>query len=234
MNIIVLLAGRSSRFKKYYNTPKHLIDIKKKTMIRAAVESIKIKATYIFVVLENKFIRETVKEINKLKVKKRIFKIKNITRGPAESAYFVTKTLNLNSELMIINCDQIMNWNPVYFLNHVRKFDGGVVTYYEQTKANSYALVSENLLVKKIKEKKVISNISLNGIHYWKKNKFFNESFIKMKSKNEKINNEYYIAPTYNYMIKNNLKVTIYHIPNEQHNSVGSYVDLKKYLKKSK
>ena len=76
-----------------------------------------------------------------------------------------------------------MNWNPTYFLNHVRKFDGGVVTYFEKKKANSYASVNENLLVKKIKEKKVISNISLNGIHYWKKNKFFNESYLKMKKK---------------------------------------------------
>jgi choline kinase len=183
VNIIVLLAGRSSRFSKYYNIPKHLINIKKKTMIRAAVESIKIKATYIFVVLENEFIKKTIQEINELKVKKRIIKIKNITKGPAESAYIATKKLNLNSELMIINCDQIMNWNPTYFLNHVRKFDGGVVTYFEKKKANSYASVNENLLVKKIKEKKVISNISLNGIHYWKKNKFFNESYLKMKKK---------------------------------------------------
>jgi len=45
-------------------------------------------------------------------------------------------------------------------------------------------------------------------------------------------NGEFYVGPTYNYMIKHGLKVGIHHIPNYQHNPVGVPEDLKNYLNK--
>jgi hypothetical protein len=47
-------------------------------------------------------------------------------------------------------------------------------------------------------------------------------------------NGEFYIGPTYNHMIRQGLKIGIYHIPNEQHHPVGMPDDLKKYLEHEK
>ena len=47
-------------------------------------------------------------------------------------------------------------------------------------------------------------------------------------------NGEFYIAPSYNYMIKQGLKVGIHHIPNEQHHPVGVPVDLERFLRYDK
>ena len=55
-----------------------------------------------------------------------------------------------------------------------------------------------------------------------------------MIKNNVRVNNEFYIAPTYNYMIKKKKKVSIFHIPNEQHNSVGSFGDFEKFIKNEK
>ena len=43
-------------------------------------------------------------------------------------------------------------------------------------------------------------------------------------------NGEFYIGPSYNYLIKQNYKIGIYHIPNEQHHPVGVPEDLERYL----
>jgi len=44
-------------------------------------------------------------------------------------------------------------------------------------------------------------------------------------------NGEFYVGPTYNYMIKDGLKVGIYHIPNQMHHAVGIPEDLERYIK---
>jgi len=80
-----------------------------------------------------------------------------------------------------------------------------------------------------------ISNISTNGIHFWKKGSFFTESANDMVFANDTApNGEFYIAPTYNYMIKRGLKVGVYHVPNEQHWAVGTENDLLKYFERNK
>jgi len=55
-----------------------------------------------------------------------------------------------------------------------------------------------------------------------------------MESQDRAPNGEFYIGPTYNHMIRQGLKVGIYHIPNEQHHPVGIPDDLKKYLEHEK
>ena len=136
-----------------------------------------------------------------------------------------------DDELIIANCDQIMEWNSKNFLHNIKLYDGAMVTYHSDTKKNSYASVDQEGFVTAVKEKEVISNISLNGIHYWKKGKYFIESAQEMINSQDRANNgEFYIGPTYNYMIKKGLKVGIHHIPNQQHHPIGVPEDLKKYI----
>ena len=117
------------------------------------------------------------------------------------------------------------------FLHNVRMYDGAVVTYHSDTEKNSFARLDKKGFVTEIREKEVISNVSLNGIHYWGKAFRFFVSAKEMIAKNDRAENgEFYIGPTYNYMIKNNYRVGIYHIPNEQHHPVGVPADLEKYL----
>ena len=53
-----------------------------------------------------------------------------------------------------------------------------------------------------------------------------------MINNNENYNGEFYVAPTYNSLIKKGKKIGVYHIPNEQHNAVGTPEDLIKYADK--
>jgi len=240
MNILIPMAGRGLRFSSVgYDLPKPLIKIGQYTMLEHAIETLDIEGNYIFIVrkydspIHNKEVESI---LRKIKPGCKILTIDYVTEGPACSALLAADYINNDQELVIANCDQIMWWSGERFINYVRNnnFDGAVVTYTTNTPKNSYAKVNLKGDVIQIAEKKVISNIGLNGIHYWKKGLDFIDSTKEMMESNDRVNNEYYIAPTYNYMIKDRKKIGFYHIPNEQHNAVGVPHDLKMFLEKAK
>jgi dTDP-glucose pyrophosphorylase len=236
MNILIPLAGLGKRFSdEGFTDPKPLIKILNKEMILHAIESLQIEGKYIFVIRKSNF-SENLKLLLNNNIKNCIVhEIDYLTDGPACTALLMKEYINTDEDLLIANCDQIMWWNGNHFKNCIQNthYDGMIVTYYSNTPKNSYAKVNRNGDVIQVKEKEVISNISLNGIHYWKHGKDFVSSAEEMIKNNDKsINGEYYIGPTYNYMIKNNKTVGIFHIPDIMHNSVGTPDDLREYLRK--
>ena len=231
MNIIIPMGGNGSRFPRYKYAHKPLIDIYGKPMIVRALESLKLKGDYHFIIRQDENTAQ-VKDIiqNSVGVSKFI-EIDKTTEGPACSALLFKDYINNDEELVIANCDQIMEWDGKIFLQVARNYAGCVVTYYSTTDKNSYIKIDRNGLGVELREKVVISNIGLNGIHYWRKGKYFVHSANMMINDNDRApNGEFYVAPTYNYMIRYGHSVGIYHIPNEQHHAVGDPDDLEKYL----
>ena len=226
------MAGLGSRFlTKGFHLPKPLIDVNGTPMIIKAITSLGIQdAKYLFIIKHDAFAEEIKEEILKF-VDSKFIEIDYITEGPACSALLFESIINNDQELVIANCDQIMEWNSDSFLMNVRQYDGAVVTYHETTNKNSYARLDDHGFVTEIKEKQVISNVSLNGIHYWKKGSFFIDSAKDMIAEDDRApNGEFYVGPSYNYMIRKGLKVGIYHIPNQMHHPVGVPDDLEKYI----
>jgi NDP-sugar pyrophosphorylase family protein len=235
INIVIPMAGEGTRFPKDQYLPKPLIDVNGKPMIVRAIESLNIDAQYHFVIRRNEYILIIEDIISRTVHNPRFVEVTQTTRGPASSVLLFKDKINNDDELITANCDQIMEWSSLTFFHNVRLYDGAVVTYYSDTDKNSYAQLDRKGLVKQIREKEVISNVSLNGIHYWKKGKHFVRSAEAMIAANDQApNGEFYIGPSYNYMINEGLNVGIYHIPNEQHHAVGVPVDLERFLKHDK
>jgi len=234
-NILIPMAGAGSRFKHSgYNLPKPLIDVNGETMISKAIKTLGICGNYHFVVRKDENTYAVRKELEKIEPTSKIIEIDYLTEGPACSAMLFEKEINSDAELVIANCDQIMWWNASNFMMNARNsgVDGMIVTYHSVTEKNSYAKINRHGLVTSVREKKVISTISLNGIHYWKHGKYFVDSTKRMIAANDRApNGEFYVGPTYNHMINVGLKVGIYHIPIEQHHAVGVPEDLEKYIK---
>ena len=238
MNIIIPLGGLGKRFAdEGFKNPKPLIKIDEKPMILWAIESLGVSGRYIFILRKSDGY-EQIKNVLETNVKDCIIQeIDYLTEGPASTCLLAKEYVNNDEELIIANCDQIMWWNGDYFIKSIRSssYDGAIVTYYANTSKNSYARIDQSGNVVEIKEKEVISNISLNGVHYWKRGKSFVSSAEAMISNNDRaINGEFYIGPSYNYMIKNNESVGIFHISECQHNAVGTPDDLREFLRKKK
>ena len=63
-------------------------------------------------------------------------------------------------------------------------------------------------LVQEVVEKVEISDEATVGIYGWQRAKHFFDSFDRMVSVNDRTNNEFYVAPTYNYLIQQGLNVS--------------------------
>jgi len=230
------MAGEGTRFPRdTYKIPKPLIEIDGVPMIQRAVHSLGLIGTYHFIIRKDSYYDQVCTLLHTILPSSKIISVEETTEGPASSCLLFKDFINNEDELVIANCDQIMWWDSDLFLTSARfyKYDGLVVTYTTTTPKNSYAKVNKKGYVLEIKEKEVISDISLNGIHYWRKGKYFVQSAESMVRCNDRApNGEFYVGPSYNHMIKEGLKVGIHHIPNYQHNPVGVPEDLNAFLEK--
>ena len=231
MNILIPMAGLGSRFKASgYTVPKPLIPIEGKPMIENAVDTLGIKGNFIFITQKKHNLKSHLQSIYE-----NCNVIDYITKGSACTCLLAKEYINNNLPLIITNCDQIMWWDDKSFATFVENYpyDGFVVTYTSDTIKNSYIRLNRDGFGVELAEKQVISSISLNGIHYWRQGKDFVYSAETMIKNNENYNGEFYVAPTYNNLIKKGKKIGVYHIPNEQHNAVGTPEDLIKYADKT-
>lgn len=234
MNIIIPMAGLGDRFKQAgFNTIKPMISIMGKPMIQWTIESLGIDGNFIFILNnKNEYFNELRDLLIKISPKSIIIDIDYITEGPASSCLLAKDYINNDTPLLSLNCDQILTWDIDKFKDFLSSFkeDGFVVTYDNDTPKNSYVKLDEMGYAKEFAEKKVISKYSLNGIHYWAKGKDFVFAAESMIKKNIRVNNEFYIAPSYNELINSDKKITTYHIDKKEHWSVGTPDDLNLFL----
>lgn len=246
MNIVIPMAGEGRRFsEKGFNLPKPLIVIKNnKTIVEYALESLNIQGEYIFIVKDysdnklNKSLEEILKNFNK---DCKIIKIKETTDGPARTSSLAIQFIDNEDELLITNCDQYTNWNSEEFLGFARAnhLDGCVAVYpYEkivigEKSPYSFIEVDSNKTAVRFEEKLAISTLSLNGIHYWKKGCFFIQSAKELFESKDKVNNEFYVSKTFNFLIKRKLKIGYYEMKKGTFFSLGTPEDVASFLKES-
>jgi dTDP-glucose pyrophosphorylase len=230
INILIPMAGEGSRFKNTHTLPKPLISINDKPMIVRAIESLGITGKYHFVIRNNEFMQQTIGAIYSICPDPNIVSVNYTPNGAAASALIMEDYINKDDELIIANCDQIMNWNAYDVISDMRTYDGAVVTITDNDPKHSYVRIEDGFAIQFV-EKEVISKHALTGIHYWKHAKYFFESAKRMINDGKKsANGEYYIAPTYNYLVKEGMDIGVCRIQNSEFYPVGTPEDLEKYL----
>jgi hypothetical protein len=108
--------------------------------------------------------------------------------------------------------------------------DGSVLCFEDNDAKWSYAKLNEDGLISIIREKEVISEHATVGIYYFHHGRDFVENAIDMFVRNERVNNEFYVAPVYNYSIGKGGKFGIYSIDKTQMHGTGTPEDLDKYI----
>jgi len=236
INILIPMAGLGKRFEKTHpNTPKPFIDIKNQSMLSRVIKNLKNDIVeFIFVSQENLFKDnrfQTIIQNENINYKR--VTAPNRTDGPACSCLLAKNFINNDDPLIIINCDQIiLDFN----IDNLLKFaiynnaDGVLGTFHSTSSKNSYIKLGDDLRVQEIKEKIVISNIATNGLHFWKHGKFFVESAEKMIEANDRYSNEFYVAPSYNYLIKQGKTILPYYY--NLHYPIGIPEDLNFFMEK--
>lgn len=236
LNILVPMAGKGSRFAIMgYSDPKPLIDVNNTPMIQCVIKNLNLTGNFIFLVLREHYEKYYLKYLLPLICNEnncKIIIVDSVTEGACCTALLAKKLINNDDELIIANSDQfILGWDPINFFNyvHMKNADGAILTFTDDDLKWSFVKLDKNTkLITEVAEKKLISQNASVGIYYWKKGSDFIESAEKMIKQNIRVNNEFYVAPTYNILISEGKRIHNYPIA-EMH-GLGTPEDLNKFL----
>lgn len=233
MNIIIGMAGAGSRFTKAgFTIPKPLCRVGNTTMIQKAVDSLDINGRYIFVVQHQHLLDYTwlADHLKSLADEVEIVTLNGVTEGAACSLLHAKELINNNEPLISINSDQVLHWNSKDFLQACNEEPdvSWVMTYPHTDVKHSFVKINEAGYVIEAAEKVAISNIASVGLYHWSEGRLFVEGAEAMIENNERHNNEFYLAPIYNYTALNNA-VKPYPVHADNFTPVGTPEDLAIY-----
>lgn len=239
INIVIPMAGAGSRFaKEGYADPKPLIKINGIPMIQVVIENLKSKidCKFFFICQEEHVIKYGLKEkLNQYAPGSEIIKINGITEGAACTVLKAEAFINNNTPLMIANSDQYIDIKIDQYLEQMtsQDIDGLIMTMTANDPKWSFIEISPKNYVTRVVEKEVISNEATVGIYNFSKGKDFVKAAKSMIENNDRTNNEFYVAPAYNYLIKDGFKVGYYNIGSEANGmyGLGTPEDLNLFLK---
>jgi len=240
---MIPMAGEGSRFKKIgYRTIKPIIQIGKDSLIEKCLSSLPKANNEIFLlrdeVYNNKKIIEKISNINKHS-NKVFISVNEATEGQACTCLLANDQINDDSSLMISSCDYEINYEMSRLDKLRKEHDPDVIIFTFKLRSQpvgSYEnfgyCKQESGLVKQIVEKKCISDEPMNdhmitGSFWYKKSKDFKEAAKYLIKNNLRINNEFYVGTSINYLIEKKLKVCIFEV--DQWISFGDPVELELY-----
>ena len=163
--------------------------------------------------------------------------IEKTTDGAARTVVIAihTAALPLDEPLMVANADQLLDWDIQDFLLIAEPYDGCIVTFPcpERDPKWSYARLRRGLVIQ-VAEKSPISNCATAGVYYWARTEDFLRSATDMIAMDERTNGEFYVAPTYNYLVRDRKRVIAYQIARSSMHGLGTPEDLALYLESRK
>lgn len=237
VNILIPMAGLGSRFSQAgFINPKPFIDVAGLPMIVRVLDNLKIDDSRFILILQKTFMEDFRAELSEIKSKFNVefIAINMVTEGAACTALFAIDYINNSSPLLIANSDQLVDLSILEFIEdaNVRNLDGSILVFESNEPKWSYVKTDDKGYMTLLKEKSVISENATVGIYYFSKGSDFVLAATKLIINNDRVNNEFYVAPTYNYLVSEyQKKIGIYTIEKTRMHGLGTPEDLRKYLR---
>lgn len=231
-NIIIPAAGAGSRFSQQgWKRPKPFIRVDGRPLLDIVLNNMKIDNSRKILILQDSY-ANFVSSISE-KYEDVIY-VEGLTRGTACTVLAAETYLN-SDELVIINSDQYLDTDIQAFIDDARKrnLDGSILVFEDKNRDPkwSFAKVGPDNLVELVAEKKPISDLATVGMYYFRTGLLFKKYVQQMIAAEDTYNNEFYTCPTYNYLIKDNLRVGTYKMRYQDMHGLGTPDDLTKYAK---
>lgn len=237
MNIIFSLCGKGQRFADVgFTIPKYLIAYNGAPMLYHSVETLGLKGKIHFIVKKSHLQENKTLERFLLSLGDEIIAIDGDTGGAAESILLAEDYIKDKSlPLISANGDQFMDWDSELFERQIKSDSKSsyIVTFKSESEGCSYAKTNENGLVTEVREKKLISDDATVGIYHWAKSEYFFNDAKKMMEEGIKDNNEYYVAPVYNYTLQHS-DVKLYQLQTGEFSPIGTPGEYHKFTAKNK
>ena len=218
MQYLIPAAGKGSRFADAgFEKPKPLIELHGIPLIVWVLANFdyRSKDSISIVVQKDSFDSSFLEiYISKLPVTTNFIYLEEITDGAARTVLHATKFLDPKLPMIVANSDQYVSVSLKKYteLATSQEFDGSILTMKASSNKWSYISVNSEELVSRVVEKQEISNEATVGVYSWRNVEKFIRSFEKMVTADDRVNGEFYLAPTYNYMIQDGQKLSYLNI----------------------
>jgi dTDP-glucose pyrophosphorylase len=240
INIVIPMAGAGSRFAKAgYLKPKPFIDVAGKPMIVRVLENLYVQNARYILIIKQEHMEQEIQLVQEIQNKFNVIfiPINKLTEGTACTVLYARKYINNDMPLLIANSDQLVDININDFIDDciVKNLDGSILSFVDKEKSTkwSFAKIDKNGLVTEVKEKVAISEFATVGIYLFSKGSTYVDAALEMIIENDRVRNEFYTCPVYNYVIQEKAKIGIYNINFKEMHGLGTPDDLNAYLKKS-
>ena len=218
-NIVLPMAGRGSRFREEgYTESKPFINVNGRYMIEHVIQNLGIKfdSNFKFIIICQKadYEKYDFNFINKLigHDNVEIITLDKTTEGAACTLLTAKDFIDNKAPLLSFNSDQMIDYDANETFSRLSLHDGGMPCFYGESDDWSYAKTDGDGYVLEVAEKKKISNDATAGYYYWSRGSDFVKYAEQMIEANDRVNNEFYVAPVYNYAIKDGKKIVITHV----------------------
>jgi len=208
------MAGRGSRFAQAgFTTPKPLIPVGGRPMIEWVIENIRPRRPHRFIFLclaeHLKTYPEVPNELRRLAPGCEIIPVSTVTEGAACTVLLARRFIDGDDPLMIANSDQIVDLAIDDYLaaGDAPGVTGLIMTFWSDHPKWSYCRLLDDGTVSEVVEKKVVSNEATVGIYNFRHGRDFVRAADAMITANLRVNNEFYVAPTYNQLIGEGAKI---------------------------
>jgi len=193
-----------------------------------------VEANFILV-LQEKFLTEQKKQLEKLKSRYRLdfVTVPKLTMGAAITALAAHKKVDSNKDIIFADSDNIFNKDDISnFITYAREneLSGALLTISSNNPCYSYAKVDENNYLVETKEKEVISSHAITGVYYFKSLEQFRDSVIDLVVESDLSKGEFYMSNVYNHLKKLTSKISVFDI--KHFDCVGTPEQLKQYIER--
>lgn len=204
MNIVMPMAGKGQRFKDAgYTEPKPFINIDGAAMYRRALAPFVSEVDRVILITQDDHQPHFEAEPNYVHRSDKVF-LSGPNEGAACSVLAARAFIDNYEPLLIVNCDQLMDFNRFNWavLANNSDADGIIFTFLASGPKWSYVALDPMLRISQVAEKVEISSIATCGAYWWREGREFCKAADKMIADDTRINNEFYVAPVYNELIK--------------------------------
>lgn len=226
MNILVLAAGEHYVDSDDKNYPFCLSEFLGKPLIQLIAEQVSFNQGESAFLFQDKHIKKyRLDNIIRLLTNGRFHSIAvpEDTAGAACTAMLGVVSLDQEAPLLIVSANQFVDIDLNSFTSSMfaSENDAGTIIFDSVHPRYSYVLIEDNYVVE-ASEKNPISRNATAGIYWYRKTSYFTDAVKQMIRKDARVDDMFYICPSFNELILRGLKIGVQSIESKQYHPLKS------------
>ena len=205
--MVIPMAGEGRRFSDAgYTSPKPLLEIDGRPMFELVIRNLMVPAVERVVLLSRDEwdLSASVTSLSSaLGIQISNISVSETTDGPAGTVELAEPVLDLEAPVVVANSDQYVSGDLSGFYEAIEAGSPGVILAMQDDDPKwSYVRVNGQGNAVEIREKVVISPLATVGIYAFSSVRLMLDAFRDMRERRDMTNGEYYVAPSYRYLIE--------------------------------